>query len=138
MLPMTIEARILDDFRGSWSLERIITHEGGGQARFSGHATWTTDGDGLAYFEQGQLAMDDQPPVVAQQRYLWQSDLTVLFSDGRFFHRVPPQGGETRHWCDPDTYVGHYDFDQWPDFQVQWQVQGPKKSYRMISNYQRC
>ena len=73
----------------------------------------------------------------AERRYLWREDLTVWFEDGRFFHQVPAEGGETGHWCDPDQYDVTYHFNDWPDFQVVWRVKGPAKDYRMVSHYTR-
>ena len=51
------------------------------------------------------------------------------------FHRVPPLGGDSGHWCDPDQYDGSYDFSAWPAFTVTWSVRGPRKAYLMSSRY---
>jgi hypothetical protein len=74
---------------------------------------------------------------LAERRYLWSADLSVWFEDGRFFHNVPPHGGPTAHWCDPDQYDGQYDFADWPAFRVTWRVRGPRKDYRMETLYRR-
>jgi len=81
--------------------------------------------------------MPGQVPMTAVRRYIWQPDLTVWFDDGRFFHQVPGRGGQTQHWCDPDMYKVAYDFTHWPQFQVTWEVSGPRKDYRMVSQYTR-
>jgi hypothetical protein len=75
--------------------------------------------------------------MLAERRYVWHPDLSVHFDDGRFFHKIPQEGGATDHWCDPDSYEGCYDFSKWPDFGVTWRVTGPRKSYRMHSLYKR-
>ena len=130
-------ARRLDDFTGAWQMQRDIRHADGGRARFEGTARLEVAGDDLAYREEGMLLMPGQPAIKAERRYRWGPDLSVFFDDGRFFHRIPPEGGETGHWCDPDTYLGHYDFSSWPVFTVRWQVTGPRKDYQSVTTYRR-
>ena len=125
----------IDDFNGLWSLERHINHADGTRATFSGQAEWTKAAGGYAYKETGEMRIGDGAPLTAERRYFWKNDLGVYFNDGRFFHDVPPQGGDTYHWCDPDTYNGTYDFTAWPEFSVSWRVKGPKKQYVMHSKY---
>jgi len=128
-------ARVLADFEGRWTITRSIVPKEGPSGCFEGHGLWSEDGDGLAYVETGTLFLDGTPPMQAERRYHWASDLSVYFDDGRFFHLVPPTGGRTQHWCDPDTYKVDYDFANWPVFTVTWQVRGPRKSYQMTSLY---
>ena len=113
-------ARVLTDFEGLWTLRREIVRQDGMRAHFIGTAEWRPE-----------------PVMRAERRYVWQDDLSVFFEDGRFFHRVPAGGGETEHWCDPDTYRGRYDFSAWPRFEVSWQVTGPQKAYHSHSLYER-
>lgn len=124
--------RVLSDFTGRWALSRRIVPVTGAEARFEGVAEWRLEG---AYEERGVLSVQGQPPMQAERRYRWDADLSVYFEDGRFFHKVPPLGGETGHWCDPDQYDVVYDFGTWPRWQVSWQVLGPRKNYEMISDY---
>ena len=131
---MTVE---LADFEGEWRLERRIVHDDGTRARLQGMALFRRVPEGLAYEEVGRLMVPGQPEMEARRAYLWQPDLTVWFEDGRFFHRVPGEGGETGHWCDPDQYDGCYGFDEWPVWRVTWNVRGPRKAYRMESEYRR-
>lgn len=135
-LPMT-DPRQLADFEGSWSLYRRITPQHGPGAIFEGTAVWSPVKDGLDYVEQGIMQLEGQPAMQAERRYLWSDDLSVFFEDGRFFHAVPAQGGETDHWCDPDMYKGSYDFTQWPQFEVKWRVTGPRKDYLSQTLYTR-
>lgn len=128
--------RVLGDFAGRWRLDREIAHDDGSRARFTGQAEWRPVPAGLDYRETGTLVLAGQR-MQAERRYLWRPDLSVCFADGRFFHQVPPQGGETAHWCAPDRYEGHYDFTAWPEFRVRWRVTGPRKAYRMTSHYRR-
>lgn len=132
---LTVSARTLNDFEGHWQLERWIAHDNGTSAQFSGTAVWTSDGDRLRCIEAGQMRINDGPPMAGQRTYFWEDDLQVYFEDGRRFHRVPPAGGDTGHWCKPDQYDGTYDFSTWPVFTVTWFVSGPRKAYRMFSRY---
>ena len=131
----TPTARTLSDFAGQWRLERQIVHAYGTTAQFSGTATWTPDGDRLRCVEEGSLRIADGPAMTGQRVYLWDAGLQVYFDDGQFFHRVPPLGGDSGHWCDPDQYDGSYDFSAWPAFTVTWSVRGPRKAYLMSSRY---
>ncbi|MBS4009574.1 MAG: trigger factor, partial [Roseovarius sp.] len=87
----------LDDFTGVWMLERVIQHEDGASARFSGRAVWQPDPKGLAYHETGEMVLETGARFLAERRYLWSVDLSVWFEDGRFFHTVPARGGQTAH-----------------------------------------
>lgn len=127
--------RQLRDFSGEWCFERVIDEAGGRRIEVSGRAIWTPREGGLDYEEIGQMQWPGQPPLHVERRYFWDLDLGVFFADGREFHKVPPEGGETAHWCDPDQYDGHYDFDIWPTFKVTWRVKGPRKDYCMQTIY---
>lgn len=129
--------RVLADFAGTWSIARSIVPASGPRATFEGTARWAPGADGLDYVEQGVLRMEGAAPMQAERRYRWSADLSVYFDDGRFFHTVPARGGQTTHFCDPDTYSGSYDFADWPRFSVHWDVQGPRKDYRMTSVFTR-
>ncbi len=133
---MTIAPRHLHDFLGTWSLDRRIEQADGQTGQFIGQACWSPQGEGALYAEAGQLTLDGHPPMQAERRYRWGADMTVWFEDGRFFHAVPPQGGDSAHWCAPDQYEVRYEFGDWPLFRVIWQVRGPRKSYRMTGLYQ--
>ena len=129
--------RVLADFAGDWMIERTISPKSGPVARFDGMARWAPSAQGLDYTEQGTLHVEGAAPMQAERAYIWRPDLSVYFDDGRFFHKVPTQGGRTQHFCDPDTYSGAYDFSDWPQFTVSWDVRGPRKDYRMISLFRR-
>ena len=128
-------ARRLEYFEGAWAFERRITHADGQEALVSGRAVWTRDGDGLVCEETGEMRIAGAAPMQVARRYRWAEGLRVHFEDGRFFHAVPPEGGEASHWCDPDQYDGSYDFSRWPAFSVTWAVRGPRKDYRMVTTY---
>ena len=129
----------LSDFTGRWTLARTIDDRLTGQAgRFTGTASFTPDGAGLSYEEEGILSLGTAPPMHATRRYLWRQDgprIAVCFPDGRAFHDFAPGTAEAAHWCDPDSYRVAYDFARWPDWTATWEVTGPRKDYRMVSRY---
>ena len=129
--------RRLHDFEGAWRFTRRITHADGRVAEVAGRAVWWPEGAGLAYHETGEMRMPGHPPMQVERRYFWGADMAVHFADGRFFHNVPPEGGATAHWCDPDQYDGRYEFSDWPRFRVSWRVRGPNKDYHMTTEYRR-
>ena len=130
--------RRLDDFLGEWTLDRDIFQADGTRGRFRGTAHWTPEGDGALYEERGLLELPGQGAFTAERRYRWDAALNVFFEDGRFFHTVPSEGGETDHWCDPDDYRVRYDFAAWPDWSCTWTVRGSRKDYWMTSRYRRA
>ena len=130
------KARCLGDFAGLWRLDRWIDDDNGPPGRLTGWSRWAPCDGGMWQVESGALEIGGQS-FRAERRYLWRDDLSVCFEDGRFFHKVPPLGGQTDHWCAPDRYEVRYDFLGWPDFQTTWSVRGPRKAYRMVSHYTR-
>lgn len=127
----------LSDFAGNWRFERDVRHADGSVMQVTGTAQFDWQDDALAYLERGKMELPSGPPVSTVRRYLWQQGLRVYFEDGRFFHSVPPLGGEAAHWCAPDDYRAAYDFAQWPKWQAVWQVRGPAKDYVMTTHYTR-
>lgn len=125
----------LSDFAGVWTIRRDITQDSAIPATFVGQGEWTFAVEGMDYIERGVLQMADQPPMKAERRYRWDADLNIYFEDGRFFHQVPPKGGEAAHWCDPDQYDVTYDFSDWPMWSCTWKVKGPFKNYWLRSCY---
>lgn len=130
-------ARRLEDFAGGWVFSRRIDHADGREASVEGRAVWSWDGAGLVCEERGEMRLAGHPPMQVTRRSLWREGMEVHFADGRFFHRVPPEGGAVSHWCAPDRYDGVYDFDDWPRFTLSWCVRGPAKAYRMVTLYTR-
>lgn len=130
----------LDSFSGFWHITRDIRDDRGPDAHFTGCAEFTRCADGLWMQERGQMQMGGQS-FNATRRYLWARDgagIAVLFEDGRLFHRFhPAERTAADHWCDPDAYAVRYEFTQWPLWSATWNVQGPRKSYRMTSHFSR-
>lgn len=132
----------LADLEGHWRLARVIEDARAGvTGRLKGEAVWRPDAAGLVQEESGVLHYGDATPMQATRRYLWRAEgteIAVLFEDGRPFHTLPPQGAEAIHHCDPDLYRVTYSFD-WPRaFTQLWQVTGPRKNARIISEFTRA
>ncbi|MEJ2002540.1 MAG: DUF6314 family protein [Maritimibacter sp.] len=133
----------LRDFEGNWQIARRIEDARAGQvSHFEGHATFTPDGAGMAYHEVGRLSLPGATPMQAERRYLWRAapgGIAVLYEDERPFHLI--RAGEVQpedsHDCAPDRYHVRYDFRLWPDWQMIWQVDGPRKSYLSLTKFHR-
>ncbi|WP_298358932.1 DUF6314 family protein [uncultured Litoreibacter sp.] len=134
----------LQDFEGAWVLTRIIEDRmTQAQGRLSGTAEFVArEAGGFDYRETGELTYGSQPPMAATRTYIWEpieTGIAVSFEDGRPFHviaedRLMP---DANHHCDPDWYHVSYDFTRWPDWRAVWRVVGPRKDYRMLSEYKR-
>ncbi len=130
-----------DDFLGRWRLTREITDfrmlENGtleGEARFTQHV------GGLLYHERGTLQFAGGAPLTAERRYIWSFDggqVAVSYDDGTMFHSFAPKGSgpTTPHLCGEDMYRGNYSFVAFPKWQVTWNVEGPRKNYRSVTQY---
>lgn len=131
----------LSAFAGPWLLARTIDDRLSGRpGRFEGRATFTPDAEGLRYEEEGLLTLADAPPLRAARAYLWRPDgdgITVLFADGRPFHRFTGTGQGTDHPCGADLYRVAYDVSPWPAWSATWTVTGPAKDYVMATRYAR-
>ncbi len=133
----------LADFSGQWALSRQVELAGGAWARFEGRAAFVPAGPGrLAYREEGLLSPPGAvAPLRAERSYLWCAEgdeIAVFFDDGRPFHRFCAARPEASHWCDPDQYDVRYDFTLWPEWHSAWQVRGPRKEYRLTSQFRRA
>lgn len=128
--------RKLQDFAGRWTVARRIEHADGTTATFAGEVAFVPNAEGaLVYTEEGELHLPTGHAMRATRRYLWTEGLVIFFDDGKPFHTIPAQGGETVHVCPPDTYRVAYDFSAWPKWRATWEVSGPKKAYTMTSDY---
>ena len=133
---------VLQDFVGHWHLSRRIENALGPDGSLTGTAILQPRSGGLAYHEQGALRLGEAPPLAASRRYLWQArsdKIEVRFEDGRAFHAFDPAAllSAARHDCPPDLYLLYYDFSHWPNWRSSVKVSGPRKSYQMVTHYQR-
>ncbi len=132
------------EFLGDWTISREIVDRRAGQSgQFAGMAHFQAEGAAaLRYAEEGQMRMGEGPVLVARRGYLWrfaQGRVAVCFEDGRDFHSFAPgvSGAGTDHPCGDDLYRVTYDFGKWPHWSARWEVCGPRKDYRMLSQYRR-
>jgi len=138
MAPLT-----LNDFLGEWRIERRIDDIlSGNVGMLAGTATFSPAPQGLAYLETGKLSLDGGAPLHAERRYLWRlgrGRIHVDYADHTPFHSFDPSKERTsaRHNCAPDDYRVIYTFGHWPHWRANWRVEGPRKNYRMTTEYRR-
>lgn len=132
--------RGLADFLGDYAVARRI-EDARAQAsgQFEGRARIAARPGGALYHEHGHLTFGAQT-FAAERRYLWAQDgarIAVAFEDARPFHSFDPVlGGQAEeHLCGADLYRGGYDLGDWPVWRLIWEVEGPRKSYRSVTDY---
>ncbi len=135
----------LEDFVGTWSIERAIEDRKSAQTgRFVGTAVFEAAGEtALSYQEVGKLQLDGGTAFTANRSYLWTFDgelVSVTFEDGRAFHDFTANGKAegTDHLCGQDMYRVVYEFGDWPKWRTRWDVSGPRKDYTSTSTYLRA
>lgn len=132
--------KALRDFEGHWRLaRRLHDRKTGLDGLLTGQAGFWLDGDGLLYEERGKLHLPDRAPMTATRRYRWreaEGGIRVLFDDGENFHCFD-HGIDARatHHCGEDRYLVRYAFAEWPHWRAIWSVKGPRKDYRLVSDY---
>ena len=136
---MTDLARFLP---GTWHVERALEDSALGAGRFRGSATFTPDGDGLAWVETGRMTFGgyDGPASRTLRLVRDAGGWEVRFADGRPFHRLDPNGDghcAFGHPCGDDRYAGEF-VVRGPDaFEIDWSVSGPAKAQRLTGRYVR-
>lgn len=129
---------------GRWTLARVIRHADGLEDRFDGTATFTRSGPRLIQDEQGTLTPGRGGPTLkAERRYIWthaEGRFDIAFADMRPFHSLPKGVAtyETTYLCDPDRYHVTYDLTGFPEWSTTWDVEGPRKGYRMTNRFSRA
>lgn len=128
---------------GRWRLARRILHADGREDRFDGQAVFRRSGPRLVHDEEGVLTpATGGAPIRGTRRYVWSQRgdrLEIAFADMRPFHSIPlgVERPGTTYLCPPDRYEVVYDFSRLPDWESRWQVEGPRKAYRMTSRFSR-
>ena len=136
----------LPDFAGEWKVERQISdHLAASSGRFSGSCEFAArdgEADVLYYSEKGTIEFESGEPLEASRNYIYRAGATknevdVLFSDGRPFHTIKLRQTmpSDTHFCEPDAYDVTYDFRYWPKWSSLWTVRGPRKNYKMKTEY---
>lgn len=122
-----------------------------------------TDPNLLIYTEKVTINSDDNAMngMQAKQKYKYRYDksaqtLTKYFYDDRLFYEMKiganPSDSEGRteaiasnelrfcgsHLCVQDTYEASYVFRNDDRFELNYSVKGPKKCYRIITQYEKC
>ncbi len=124
------------DLIGRWRLERIIDDRllrATGHAR--GTATFEPDGEGLRWYESGELDWAGATRPFSRTLLLrfdggaWR----VRFDDGRPFFDWA-LGVPATHDCAPDVYRGLV-AEASPGFMITWHVTGPHKDYTSTTSY---
>ena len=132
MMPTSFLNRLV----GSWSVERKIVHNSGGEFSFSGTAEFSwISGCEVKYKETGLLNDGGGDSISASRvnvyKVLPSGELQVFLEDGSEFFNFMPQCGESfdvEHHCGDDVYLGSHVFmDQ--EIVMNWSVRGPSKSY---------
>ncbi|WP_425090991.1 DUF6314 family protein [Tropicimonas sp. S265A] len=130
----------LASFEGMWRVQRRIEDRLGTPARFEGEAHFTPIPEGLAYSETGRMHVGSQA-FSATRGYIWRATgagISVWFDEARFFHSFTlGLSAVSSHHCAPDQYDVRYVFDAWPVWTSDWRVRGPRKDYRMVTEYTR-
>ncbi|MEM8536805.1 MAG: DUF6314 family protein [Pseudomonadota bacterium] len=131
------------DFAGEWRMSRQIDDLRIGESgALYGTVSFTHDGDTLRYEEKGTLVFASAAPIKAQRAYIWRfagKHVEVAYANGAPFHSFPlvAEAAATPHLCGDDTYNGVYAFADFPQWQLTWNVTGPRKNYRTVTTFTR-
>jgi len=130
--------------RQRFQLARHINDDRAGSVATGEGVAWfcaTGDADRLIYCEEGLLNLADSPAIRFERRYHWHLrglSVQVCFEDGRPFHgfRLFDLTETIRHDCGADLYLGRCDMRDAPArWSTDWEVTGPRKSYRARTEY---
>ena len=107
-----------------------------------GWATFEPDDEGLVYREEGCLWFGGARGATTRSyRYHFSEPerAEVAFEDGRPFHRLCLSDGRcaVEHICGDDNYRGAFEALGANALRVCWQVEGPRKDYRLTTDYLR-
>ena len=63
--------------------------------------------------------------------------MIVNFPDGRLFYTLTPinENASIDHLCGDDFYKGEWIYHNTHSFDLIWTVKGPRKNYRMVTQY---
>lgn len=127
---------------GSWATRRNLLDRASGTAgTFTGTTTFTPDGDGLLWNEQGTVAWPHfQGP--ASRSYTVEGEgpaIAVYFPDGRLLCRLDLRSGEARddHACFPDAYLVEFRITSPSTVEYSWDVTGPAKDHLLTTTLER-
>jgi hypothetical protein len=127
---------------GTWRVDRALEDAALGSGRFRGSATFTPDGDGLAWVESGRMTLGRYDGPARRTLRLVRDDdgWEVRFADGRPFHRLDLRDAARcafDHPCGEDRYAGEFAVRGPDAFEIGWRVSGPAKAQRLTGRYER-
>lgn len=117
---------------GTWMTERTMLDRTTGTAgTFTGTTTFTPDGDGLRWDEEGIACWGSHrgPAFRCYRIDAVNAEVTVTFPDGRVLCRLDLGAGQARdeHPCSPDTYYVQLTVTGHGSIDYTWDVTGPAK-----------
>lgn len=128
---------------GPWAFLRCLNDQRLSQrGSIVGRAAFDPDDEGLHYREQGRLWFGgDQGEALRSYRYRFAAPgrAEVAFEDGRPFHELCLAAGSctVEHLCGADHYSGTFEALGPHALRVNWRVEGPRKDYRLETDYLR-
>lgn len=125
---------------GDWRLTRTLSDQRAGlSGTMSGQLTLRSEGDGqIAWAEQGTLAWNGSRLPVSRSYRLQRAEegWWLYFSDGRPFHPWTP-GQWVHHPCREDSYRGLITITGPDRWRTRWEVDGPDKEQRIMTELSR-
>lgn len=139
-------ADLAEFLTGTWRVDRTMTElaHDGAQGTFTGTVTFTPERDGTLRHHESGLMVWPTHSGPATRDYLLRSTeqpavMIVEFTDGRPFHVMDLSTGQwnTEHGCAPDDYTVTYTVTSPDAYTMQWDVRGPRKNLRLLSQLRR-
>jgi Family of unknown function (DUF6314) len=129
---------------GTWGVTRSLHDADLGAGRFEGRATFSPDGEQIAWHESGRMRLGSYDGPARRELRIVPAERgwEVRFADGRAFHALDLDGdGQTcalEHPCGDDRYTGELRIDGPDAFEIGWRVSGPRKEQSLRGRYVRA
>jgi hypothetical protein len=141
---MSMVSRIFCSLEGTWKLSRIIPNQGSveGVAHFKKDPSYP---DILFYREEGVFTFSDGNQYAISQEYEYRyskEKISVYFVRDRdrllhYLEFTEPNKASGMHLCGCDIYFATYEFKLPSEFELMYDVQGPKKNYRIQTVFEK-
>ncbi|MBG6224631.1 hypothetical protein IWX63_001190 [Arthrobacter sp. CAN_A2] len=127
---------------GTWTTERtMLDRAGSATGTFTGTTTFTPDGGGLRWDEEGTACWSSyRGPAFRSYRVdVEDARVVVTFPDGRVLCRLDLGRGHARdeHPCSPDTYRVDFTVTRPGSIEYSWDVTGPAKDLLLTTTLTR-